>query len=201
MSLSVCLSAVWSRLYLKDFSSDRFQIYMVILHILKIVKNCKKLKMFLILKIYEDLVHFRLNVHFCPGCFSMTIHRIVFKFYILTLQILKICNVVVLIENVENCHNYLFLKIYEDLVRFRLNVHFCPSCFSKTIHRIVFKFYILFLQILKMFNVVVLIDKIENCQNYRILKINEVFVHFRISVHFVQAVSQRLFFGSFSNSF
>ena len=107
--------------------------------------------------------------HFCPGCFSETIHPIVFKFYTVILQIFKMCNVVVLIEKIEKCQNYRILKIYEDLVHFRRSIHFCPGCYSKAINRMVFKFYTVILLILKMCNVVVLFEKIENCQNYRVL--------------------------------
>ena len=87
----------------------------------------------------------RLSVcpQFCPVCFSKTIHRIVFKFCItlIILQILKMCDVVVLIKK-KNCQNSGILKINEDLVHFQLNVHICPGCFSKTVYRIFFKIHI-----------------------------------------------------------
>ena len=40
-----------------------------------------------------------------------------------------------------------------------------------------------------MCNVVVLIEKVGNCQNDRILKIYEDLEHFRINVHFIQGNS------------
>ena len=84
--LPVCLSAALSRLYLKDYSSDRFLIS---------YGDSTYL---------EDLVHFLLNVHCCPGGFPKTIHRIIFRFYIVILHILKVCNVVVLIDKIiEDC--------------------------------------------------------------------------------------------------
>ena len=161
-------------------------------------------------------MHLRLNVHFGPGCFSKTIHRIVFKIYISILQILKMCNAVVLIEKMENCQSYRIKKhvtalffnqctktfsnsIYSDstdidhvqrrnfdsdkewklynllnfenwlgLCAFSNQYIFFPGGFSKTIHRVIFKSYIVILQILKKCNVV---DLIEKSQNYRFLKI------------------------------
>ena len=100
--------------------------------------------------------------------------RIIFKFCILILQILKKCNVVFLNETIENCQNYRIVKIY---------VHFFPGCFSITNHRIVFIFCILLLQMLKICYVVVLSDRIGNCQKYRILKMYEDLPHIRINVH------------------
>ena len=108
MNVSVCLFVCpqsFSRLYRKDYSSDRFQIlhtdstYPEDMQRCSLSEKIEKCQNYQILKIYEDLVHFRLNVQFCPGCFSKTIHRIVFKIHILLLQISKMCNVLVLIEN------------------------------------------------------------------------------------------------------
>ena len=81
----------------------------------------------------------------------------------------------------------------------RLSV--CPQfvqAISQTIHRIVFKFHIGVLQILQICIVNVLIEKIENCRNYRVLNINEDLVHIHSMCTFAQAVS-RLFIESFLN--
>ena len=75
------------------------------------------------------------------------------------LHYMKMCNVVVLIEKIDDCQNYQILRIYEDLVHFPLTVHFCPG-FSDTIHQMVFKFCTVILQKLKMCNVVVVIEHI-----------------------------------------
>ena len=145
--LSVCLSAVLSRLYFKDYSSDRFWILYGDSTYLEDVQRCSldwknwKLSKSSNFENVENLWAFPTQcallsrlIRLFIGSFSNFICR----FYILILQILKMSSVVVLIEKVENCQDYLILKIYEDFVQFPLNVHFCPGCFSKTVRRIIF---------------------------------------------------------------
>ena len=78
VTMSVFLSAVLSRLC--DYSSQRFKILYSDSTYIEDVQHRsfdKKLKIVIIIGV---LVHFRLNMHFCPVCFSKTIHRIVFFF-------------------------------------------------------------------------------------------------------------------------
>ena len=161
---------------------------------------------------------------FCPGGFSKSIYWTIFKFHIVILQILKMCNVVVLIGknwklqkrlNFENWRIFdsmcilsrRFLKDYssdrfqivyidsrdtenEERRSFdwnKLNIVkiiefskymrtkcifnqciFYPGGFSKTFHRIIFRFYIVILQIPQNCKVIAFIEKRENCQNYRV---------------------------------
>ena len=113
---SVCL--VLPKLYLKDYSSDHFQILYIDSTLLEDVQPCsfgwKNWKLSKLSNFEYLWGIFRLNVYLCPGCFSKTIHRIVFKLHKMILQILKLCNVVVLIGKIENCQNNRILKIYED---------------------------------------------------------------------------------------
>ena len=104
-------------LFLRGYSSNRFQIlysYSTYIEDLQRRKfdrkteNCLNLR---ILRVYEDLELFRLNVLFRPGCFSKIVHGILLKFSIDILQILKMCNVVVLIAKFENCQIIEYMRI------------------------------------------------------------------------------------------
>ena len=66
-----------SRLFLRDYSSDCFQILYIdftdmemcnALVLIEEIANCQNYR---ILKIYRELLHIRLNVHFGPGCLSL----------------------------------------------------------------------------------------------------------------------------------
>ena len=124
-------------------------------------------------------MHFGLYVHFCPGGFSKTIHRIIFKSYIAILQILQKCNVIVMIDKhwkllqLSNFENWLLRS-----KAFSTQCVFCTGVFSKTVHRIIFKCYVVILQKLKKCNVLVSIEIIDNCLKYPILTFYEDFCVF-----------------------
>ena len=85
---------------------------------------------------------------------------------------------------------------FENLWGFRLYVHICPGCFSKTIHQIIFRFHILLLHILNKCNVVVLIEKKTNNQNYQHCENIWGLGTFSNQCTFVQAISRKLFIES-----
>ena len=99
---------------------------------------------------------------FCPGCISKTINssdrfQILFS-YSTDIADVQCCS---FDWKNQNCQNYRILKIYENLVHFRLSVHFCPGCFSKTFHRVFINLHIMNLQMLKLCSVLVLIEKLQ----------------------------------------
>ena len=120
---------------------------------------------------------------FCSGGFSKTVHPIVFvlKCYMLLLQILKLCNVVLMIEQKWKFEKLLNFEIWLDLNDIDI-VCILSRRFLKNhgIHRIIFIFYLEIYQILKKYTVVVLIEKkTENCKNYWFWKLLEHYVtHF-----------------------
>ena len=131
-------------------------------------------------------IGFRLSV--CPSfhkCYvrhiSKTVRCMVFKYYRRIKLVLNMCNVVVLSEQIENCQNYQILKIYR-LSAFSTQCVLCPGCFSEPIVQIIFKIHIMIIRLVKKTSLIRLKKIIKDCQNYRILKIYEDFVHIWLHV-------------------
>ena len=154
---------ILSRRFLEADSSDHFQIlYSDFMDIGDKQRRSFDLKKWNVWELLNFENRLGLNAFssqcaFCPGCFSKIIHRMVFKFYILFLQILKMCNVVVLVEKIENCKKKIGFWKYRRAVHLRINVYFVQVV-SRS-RWILFKCCIVMLQILKKCNVVVLIKK------------------------------------------
>ena len=183
--LTVCLSAVLSRLYLKGYSSDRFKIsysdstWLEDMQRRVVIKKKEIVKNFPILKcVFESMCI--LSMRLLKG-YSTDVQRRSFDWK----KKLKL-------SKLPNSNNVWGLNAVSNFL-----CTFCPGCFSKTIHGIIFKLFIVILHIFKMCNVVVMLEKniVKIVEFWNWLGLNA----FSSNVHFVQAVSRRLFMGSFSN--